>query len=151
MVVISANFNPAGLTQEAKKETFESSRGIVSWLKRWWTGAGDRLGELEIRVKRMWQTRPNLRRADLETITAPTLVIVGEADVVSTSHARLMAEWLANGSLAIVAGGHFTPVTQALRVNALIDEFLKPAASDGIPAPLAIDQRRQTAAQGRAA
>ena len=136
MVVISANFNPAGLTPEAQKETFEPSRGIVRWLKRWWTGAGDRLRELEIRVKRMWQTRPNLRRADLEKITAPTLVIVGEADVVSTSHARLMAEWLANGSLAVIAGGHFTPVTQARRVNELIFQFLEPATSDDIPMPL---------------
>ena len=133
MVVISANFNPAGLTPEAQKESLEPSRGIVRWLKRWWTGAGDRLRELEIRVKRMWQTRPNLRRADLATIPAPTLVIVGEADVVSTSHARLMAEWLANGSLAIIAGGHFTPVTQARRVNDLIAEFLQPVACDGIP------------------
>lgn len=135
MVVISANFNPAGLTPEAQKENFELSRGIVRWLKRWWTGAGNRLRELENRVKRMWQTRPNLRRADLADITAPTLVIVGEADVVSTSHARLMAQWLANGSLAVIAGGHFTPVTQARRVNVLIADFLKPVASDGIPVP----------------
>jgi len=135
MVLISANFNPAGLTPEAQKETSEPSRGIVRWLKRWWTGAGDRLRELEIRVKRMWQTRPNLQRADLATITAPTLVIVGEADVVSTSHACLMAEWLANGSLAIIAGGHFTPVTQAQRVNELMLEFLNPVTSVGIPAP----------------
>lgn len=130
---ISANFNPAGLTPEAQKENAEPSRGSVRWLKRWWTGAGDRLRELETRVKRMWQTRPNLQRADLETITAPTLVIVGDADVVSASHARLMAEWLPNGSLAIIAGGHFTPVTQARRVNELIADFLKSVASGAIP------------------
>jgi pimeloyl-ACP methyl ester carboxylesterase len=135
LVLISANFNPAGLTPEAQKETSEPSRGIVRWLKRWWTGAGDRLRELEVRVKRMWQTRPNLQRADLAAITAPTLVIVGETDVVSASHAGQMAQWLPNGTLAIVAGGHFTPVTHARQVNELIAEFLKPVASAGIPAP----------------
>lgn len=129
MVLISANFNPAGLTPEAQKDNYLPSSGIVRWLKRWWTGAGDRLRELEARVKRMWQTRPNLRQADLAAISAPTLVIVGDADLVSTSHARLMAEWLANGSLAIIKGGHFTPVTQARRVNELIAEFLSPVSS----------------------
>ncbi|MEE4113235.1 MAG: alpha/beta fold hydrolase [Desulfobacteraceae bacterium] len=55
---------------------------------------------------------------------------IAKTDVVSTSHARLMAEWLVHGSLAIVAGGHFTPVTQARRINALIAEFLGPVASE---------------------
>ncbi len=124
MVVISANFNPQGLTPEAQKENTQPSRGINHWWKRWWTGAGDRLHELEARVQRMWQTRPNLQRTDLAAIVAPTLVIVGDADAVATSHARQMAQWLANGSLAVIPGGHFTPVTQARRVNALIEEFL---------------------------
>ena len=124
MVVISANFTPHGLTPEALKENDQASRGIGHWWKRWWTGAGERLRELEKRVKEMWRTRPNLDRADLEQIRAPTLVIVGEKDVVSLSHSRRMAEWLANGSLAVVPGGHYTPVTQARRVNALIAEFL---------------------------
>ncbi|WP_054700233.1 alpha/beta fold hydrolase [Desulfosarcina cetonica] len=55
---------------------------------------------------------------------APTLVIVGEKDVVSLAHARQMAEALGHGTLAIVPGGHFTPVTHARRVNALIAAFL---------------------------
>ncbi|WP_054700235.1 alpha/beta fold hydrolase [Desulfosarcina cetonica] len=37
MVVISANFNPAGLTPEAHRDTFEASRGLTYWLRRWWT------------------------------------------------------------------------------------------------------------------
>jgi pimeloyl-ACP methyl ester carboxylesterase len=131
MVVISANASPEGLTQAAQKENSEPSRGVLRWLKRWWIGAGDRIRELETRVKQMWRTRPTLRRADLEKIIAPTLVVVGESDVVSLSHARYMAKWLANGSLAILPGGHFTPVTEARRVNALIVEFLGRAASQG--------------------
>jgi len=130
MVVISANFNPQGLTPEAQQENTHPSRGIERWWKRYWTGAGDRLRDLETRVQRMWRTRPNLQRADLAAIAAPTLVIVGDADAVSTAHARLMAKWLANGSLAVIAGGHFTPVTQARRVNELIARFLGAGSSD---------------------
>jgi pimeloyl-ACP methyl ester carboxylesterase len=124
IVAISANFSPAGLTQEAQKETFEQSSGVVYWLRRWWTGAGARLRELEARIKRLWRTRPNLQPADLGKITTPTLVIVGESDIVSVSHARQMSEQLANGFLAIIPGGHFTPITHARRVNRLIAEFL---------------------------
>ena len=76
----------------------------------------------------MWRTRPNLTPADLEKITVPTMVIVGEKDVVSVSHARRMAAALGNGTLAILPGGHFTPVTQARRVNGLIDAFLDKGA-----------------------
>jgi pimeloyl-ACP methyl ester carboxylesterase len=123
IVAISANFSPAGLTPEAHRETHESSRGVAYWFRRWWTGAGDRLQALEKRIKRMWQRGPNLQAVDLERITALTLVIVGETDVVSIAHARQMAKELANASLAIIPGGHFTPVTQAQRVNHLIADF----------------------------
>jgi pimeloyl-ACP methyl ester carboxylesterase len=124
IVAISANFNPAGLTPEAQRETFQPSSGVARWLRRWWTGAGDRFQRLEARIKRMWRIRPNLEPADLGEITAPTLVIVGESDVVSLSHARQMYEQLAHGSLAIIAGGHFTPITRARQVNGLIAGFL---------------------------
>jgi len=49
---------------------------------------------------------------------------IEQVDVVSISHARQMAEKLADGSLAVIPGGHFTPITQARRVNGLIAEFL---------------------------
>ena len=124
MVVISANARPEGLTPDAQRENTETSSGAARWFTRWWTGAGDRIKDLDARIKKMWRTRPTLKRDDLERITAPTLVIVGETDVVSTAHARQMTRWLGNGSLVILPGGHSTPVTQSRRVNALISEFL---------------------------
>lgn len=51
-------------------------------------------------------------------------MIVGETDAISIEHARQMAEWLANGSLAVVPGGHATPVTRARWINRLIGDFL---------------------------
>jgi len=124
IVALSANFSPSGLTPEAQEDTFQPSSGVVYWLRRLWTGAGDRFRNLEARIKHMWRLRPNLEPADLGEINAPTLVIVGESDVVSISHARQMSEQLAHGSLAIIPGGHFTPITQPRRVNGLIAEFL---------------------------
>jgi len=124
IVTISANFSPAGLTPEAQNETLEPSRGLAYWFRRFWTGAGDRLRALEARVVRMWHRLPNLQPADLDNITAPTLVIVGEKDIVSIAHARQMAKCLSNGTLAVVPGGHFTPITRAERIKGLIADFL---------------------------
>jgi pimeloyl-ACP methyl ester carboxylesterase len=132
IVAISANFNPAGLTPEVHHETYESSRGLAYWFRRWWTGAGEHLKALEKRIKRMWRKWPKLQAVDLKRITAPTLVIVGERDVVSVAHARQMAKELGNGSLATIPGGHSTPVTQSRRVNHLIAAFL------GIETPFVI-------------
>ena len=123
IVAISANFSPAGLTRQARDEELAPSRGLAYWWRRWWTGAGERLRMLEAKIKRMWRSRPNLQLSDLRRIATPCLVIVGEADVVSLAHARQMAENLIHGTLAIVPGGHFTPVTHARRVNALIAGF----------------------------
>ena len=111
LVAISANYDPSGLTIAARHAAEEQGRGIGSWLSRWWTGAGDHLAELEKRIKTMWRTRPNLRFVDLQAIEAPTLVIVGETDDVMAAHARQMAETLPHGSLEIIPGGHFTPLT----------------------------------------
>ena len=44
--------------------------------------------------------------------------------MVSIIHAKLMAAELKNGTLKIVPGGHFTPITHAGRINELISEFL---------------------------
>ena len=124
LVAISANFNPSGLTPEAHAEAGEESSGLGRWLSRWWTGAGTHLVELERRIKTMWQTRPNLQPVDLKAIEAPTLVIVGEKDDVMVSHATELAETLHNGKLAIIPGGHFTPLTHPHQVNELIADFL---------------------------
>lgn len=126
LVAISANFDPSGLTLEARQaaDGVGSRSGIGAWLSRWWTGAGDHLAELERRIKTMWRTRPNLLPVDLQAIQAPTLVIVGEADDVMAVHARQMAEALPHGSLEILPGGHFTPLTHPGLVNGRIAAFL---------------------------
>lgn len=129
IVAISANFSPAGLTAEAREDAHRQSSGLQYWLKRWWTGAGHRVVELERRIKRMWRTFPSLQPADLKAIAASALVIVGQHDIVSVEHAGRMAELLPHGSLAIIPGGHNTPVTHAARVNALIARFLRIAVS----------------------
>ncbi len=124
IVSISANFNPSGLTPAAMEDTHTRSSGLNYWIKRWWTGAGQHLSELEDRIKRMWRIYPVLYPQDLKVIRIPTLVIVGDHDVVAVEHAKLMAELLPSGELDIVPGGHSTPVTRSPRINRAIAGFL---------------------------
>lgn len=64
--------------------------------------------------------------ATLETITVPTLVIVGDEDVVTpVDEARAMAALVPAARLVVVEGaGHLAPLEQGATVNAALAEFL---------------------------
>jgi pimeloyl-ACP methyl ester carboxylesterase len=126
IVAISGNVDPSGLTPEAHTDNHTQDSGLAYWYKRWWTGAGERFSELEKRIKKLWRTGPNLQSDDLRAIETPTLVIIGENDVVTLEHARQMVGLLPHGSLSIIqGGGHSTLITHADQVNKLIGHFLR--------------------------
>jgi len=62
----------------------------------------------------------------LETITVPTLVLVGEEDTLTpVSDALALSSGVSNSRLVIVGGaGHLSPLEQPAVVNAAIAEFL---------------------------
>jgi pimeloyl-ACP methyl ester carboxylesterase len=129
IVAISANFQPSGLIPESNRVQDQSlnitPNKITGWLRSWWSGAGERHAALEAEIKELWRTAPQLDPFDLHVITAPTLVIVGENDIIELSHSSELAERLANGKLEIVPGAsHAAPVTHARQINQLIASFL---------------------------
>lgn len=69
--------------------------------------------------------RPD-RRAELAGITAPALVIVGEADAVTPPHlARELAEGIPGARLAVVAGaGHLSALERPAEVAAEVRAFI---------------------------
>ena len=125
IVVISANFSPSGLTIEAQQDTHTYSSGLTYWIRGWWTGAGRQLDKLEKRIKHMWRRFPAMQPTDLKEINTPTLVIIGENDVISIDHAQQMATLLPHAHLKIIPGGHSTPITHSDLVNLAISEFLQ--------------------------
>jgi pimeloyl-ACP methyl ester carboxylesterase len=129
IVAISTNFQPSGLILEANwvqdKTLNLLPNRFTDWLRSWWSGAGDRHAVLEVEIKGLWRTAPNLGHNNLQAIKAPTLVIAGENDIIALSHSRELAQTLANGKLEIVPGaGHAAPITHALQINQLIASFL---------------------------
>jgi pimeloyl-ACP methyl ester carboxylesterase len=129
IVAISANFEPSGLIPETDRTQDKTHNlllnNIAGRLRSWWSGAGDRHTALEAELKELWRTEPQLTTTDLKAITAPTLVIVGENDIIDLVHSSELAQRLANGTLEIVPdAGHAAPVTHALQINQLIASFL---------------------------
>lgn len=131
IVAISANFHPSGLLAEQPERATQPDNRVwrnplFEALHSWWSGAYERHAGLQAQLKRLWRTEPRLKRDDLKAITAPTLVIAGENDIIDLPHSGELAQSLANGRLEIILGaGHAAPVTHADQVNALIAGFLQ--------------------------
>jgi pimeloyl-ACP methyl ester carboxylesterase len=136
IVAISGNFDPSGIKPEGQDDNNNRSSGLNYWLKRWWTGAGEQFLELEDKIKNLWQNGPKLRVDDLSGINIPVMVIIGEYDLITLSHAQKMAASLPYSKLEIVPdGGHTTLITHAFQVNQLISKFLAIPNKNGIKQP----------------
>jgi pimeloyl-ACP methyl ester carboxylesterase len=59
------------------------------------------------RVKRLWIEEPNFTREEMQSIKAPTLIIVGDSDIVTPEHAVEMFRTIASAQLCVVPkAGH---------------------------------------------
>ncbi|MGD0960367.1 MAG: alpha/beta hydrolase [Methylomonas sp.] len=130
IIAISANFHPGGLLDEPVAGTGDQADfgwpdSVKTWFQSWWSGAGDRHAELEAELNRLWRTQPQLAHSDLRAITAPTLVIAGENDIIDIAHSGELAQMLAHGRIEIVLGaGHTALFTHPRQINRLIADFL---------------------------
>jgi pimeloyl-ACP methyl ester carboxylesterase len=77
------------------------------------------------RLVGIWRTPPGITLADLESISAPVLLLAGETDVVRLDHTVAMRDALQNGSFGVVPGAsHGLPQEQPEIVVALVEWFL---------------------------
>ena len=69
---------------------------------------------------------PRLKAADLAGITAPTLVLAGEKDLIKEAHTRLIASSLPHGQVHILPGlTHYAPQQNPALFNATVLAFLQ--------------------------
>lgn len=131
LILISANFQPSGLTEEAadqlKKATVESAGHFKQWLFKWFSPEPGRWKELWTKVTLMWKQYPQLSEADLRSIQSPVLLVVGANDLVEIAHAKQMTEWIPDARLEILADtGHAVLREAPDRVLQLIWNFFCP-------------------------
>ncbi len=74
----------------------------------------------------MWATSPNLTVKDLQKITVPTLVIVGDHYDVSLPHSLQMHEGLSNSQLFVAPGAtHYIHREKPELLNGVLHDFLR--------------------------
>jgi len=68
----------------------------------------------------------DMRAEEIQSIKAPTLVMVGDADIVRPEHAVAMFRLLPHGQLAVLPGSdHFAPVQRSDWIVAMAKAFLE--------------------------
>jgi pimeloyl-ACP methyl ester carboxylesterase len=80
------------------------------------------------KLLRMWREEPALSERDLASISAPTLVLAGDDDLVTHEHLVAQHRSIPDSRLAIVPGAsHGVPMERPDLVNAMLLEFLSGA------------------------
>ena len=73
----------------------------------------------------LFKTEPTLTTDDLARITAPSLVLVGDDDLIAPAHTQSLFESLPNGQLCVIPGAsHAVPIEQPERVARIVMGFL---------------------------
>ena len=67
---------------------------------------------------------PNLDAAELSRITAPTLIIVGDRDMIKPAHSKLIADSIPDARLCILHGDHFVAARNPEEFNREVGRFL---------------------------
>ena len=71
---------------------------------------------------------PHIDPAALHELTIPTLVIVGDQDLILEEHTRLIAASLPNARLTVISGGHDCAHQNPADFNEAVWQFLAETA-----------------------
>jgi pimeloyl-ACP methyl ester carboxylesterase len=83
-------------------------------------------GRRELKLTNLLFDEPHIELSALEAITAPTLVLAGDHDVIRDEHTVAIYQHLANGQLAILPNStHMVPFDDAALFNATVERFLR--------------------------
>jgi pimeloyl-ACP methyl ester carboxylesterase len=139
LVVIGAAAHRDGYTGD-QIELFEAWRGrpspaIMAGFKQMYgTVSPDGQEHFEVvfaKLGETWASEPDLGLADLARITAPTLILLGDDDVLTIEHAAAMVRALPDAQLAVVPGtSHAVVMEKPEVVNRLLLDFL---AAEQVP------------------
>jgi pimeloyl-ACP methyl ester carboxylesterase len=126
MVLIGTDFHFEGVRpfgqDPAMEAAFESMKS--SYLERSPDGV-EHFPVMLAKATHLMETEPRLTTDDIATIATPTLVLVGDDDLIELGHTVALYEALPAGRLAVVpAASHLVPVEQPELVGRLIADFL---------------------------
>ena len=86
----------------------------------------EKIPEIRRKLKTLMEEHPNFTEKQLEKIKTPTLVIVGDHDIISLDHTVSLFASLPHAELFVIPGAtHIVPVEQPGLLNSVIIRFLK--------------------------
>ncbi len=120
LVAMAANLNPEAVYPEVTKMVADMFAAMPP-------GTADTpAGRRQIRVAKLLSDEPHIDPAQLAKVTAPTLILSGDKDVIRLDHTVRIYESLPNADLAVLPNNtHAAPYDDAALFNALVDRFLK--------------------------
>lgn len=132
LVTFGANFHYQGVTDEFKaavenSESKDHPAFLVSLYEKLSPDGPEHWPIFFAKLKEMWLTSPTYTAEDLAKITVPTMILVGDKDIVKPRHTIEMFEAIPEAQLCVLPGAdHFVPFERPDVVNRLVLEFLKP-------------------------
>ncbi|MCP4907606.1 MAG: alpha/beta hydrolase [bacterium] len=128
LVTYGSSFHPDGL-EPSSLAMLEPDNPSLSQVRSFYESLApdpDRWPVYLGKMSEMWRTQPELTVADLGTIAAPTLIMVGEHDMVLPAHTEELAASIADSKLVIFEGqDHFAPLMAPEMVNREILAFME--------------------------
>lgn len=117
LVAMAANINPDGVVDERTEQT----KGLLKEMEL----KNDAKDKTDIKIYRALIDYPQLEHKDLSVISAPTLIMAGDHDIIKHTHTLQIYEALPNAHLAILPGeSHWFPEANAKFFNDMVFTFL---------------------------
>ena len=134
LVVISANFDTSGIVPQAMEGFTSMTAGsddLAVFRTPYEAASPDGPEHWPVvfaKFQNMVSTQPNITVEQLGRISAPTLVLAGDDDMISLEHTSALFRAIPNSELAVVPGTSHTLLLEKPRlVNRIVLDFLETA------------------------
>lgn len=114
LILDGGNLDPSGVTAACTR-----------WIQREYRAAKEKGDAGTIELMELMLDQPHIPPAHLARITAPTLVMAGNRDVILREHTKLIARSIPGAKLTILQGDHFIAAKHPEEFNRAVLEFLE--------------------------
>ncbi len=147
LVTIGANYDTAGIAPEAEEMAADMApdsddMAMFRGLYEMHSPDGPEHWPVLIgKFTEMMQREPHIPEGDLARISAPTLVVMGDDDLMSIEHSAALFRAIPNSELAVIPGAsHTVPIEKPELLNRIVLDFL-----ENEPVPTMMPLRRAAA------
>lgn len=118
LILNGANLRFSGLTVKTAAEI------LGGYIKYCITAPFSKYAAQKKALYRLMVAEPRIRAEELRFITAPTLVIVGDHDMIRAAHSRRIAGSIPNCKMVTISGDHFIAAKNPDAFNKAVEDFL---------------------------